>query len=157
MSGADPSRLVCLDDNGSIKSQETADAFSRKDDDEDEPCTPGHLQLSDSSSVVITVKSKAKKAATATSAKKGRTPSVQGLTSPFRTIKKSMKLDPDIPIVQNEAAIMTTMAVELFLKRLGQQAFRNAKNRGRNTVRYEDIAEARTINKAMAFLEPILP
>lgn len=86
-----------------------------------------------------------------------RTPSVRGLTIPFRTIKKSMKLDPDIPIVQNEAAIMATVAVELFLKRLVTQSHRNAKNRGRNTVRYEDVAEARTNDKALAFLEILLP
>lgn len=86
-----------------------------------------------------------------------RTPSVNGLTIPFRTIKKAMKLDPDIPIVQNEAAIMTTVAVELFLKRLVVKSNQNAKNRGRNTVRYEDVAEARTSDKALSFLEPLLP
>jgi histone H3/H4 len=86
-----------------------------------------------------------------------RTPSVRGLTIPFRTIKKAMKLDPDIPIVQNEAAIMTTVAVELFLKRLVTKSNQNAKCRGRNTVRYEDVAEARTADKTMAFLEPLLP
>ena len=86
-----------------------------------------------------------------------RAPSVRGLTIPFRTIKKSMKIDPDIPIVQNEAAIMATVAVELFLKRLVTQSHRNAKNRGRNTVRYEDVAEARTNDKALAFLEILLP
>ena len=86
-----------------------------------------------------------------------RTPSVRGLTIPFRTIKKSMKLDPDIPIVQNEAAIMATVAVELFLKRLVTLSHRNAKQRGRNTVRYEDVAEARTKDKALAFLETMLP
>ena len=86
-----------------------------------------------------------------------RAPSVRGLTIPFRTIKKSMKIDPDIPIVQNEAAIMATVAVELFLKRLVTQSHRNAKNRGRNTVRYEDVAEARTNDKALAFLETMLP
>jgi histone H3/H4 len=46
-----------------------------------------------------------------------------------------MKLDPDIPIVQNEAAIMTTMAAELFLKSLAKESHRIAKNRGRNTIR----------------------
>jgi hypothetical protein len=34
-----------------------------------------------------------------------------------------MKLDPDIPIVQNEAAIMTTMAAELFLKSLAKVGY----------------------------------
>lgn len=91
------------------------------------------------------------------SAKKVRTPSVKGLTIPFRTVKKAMKLDPDIPIVQNEAAIMTTMAAELFLKSLAKESHRNAKNRGRNTIRYEDVAEARTNNSALAFLETLLP
>jgi histone H3/H4 len=86
-----------------------------------------------------------------------RAPSVRGLTIPFRTIKKIMKLDPDIPIVQNEAAIMATVAVELFLKRLVTQSHRNAKYRGRNTVRYEDVAEARTKDTALAFLETMLP
>lgn len=77
------------------------------------------------------------KAAAGGSAKKGRSPSVRGLTIPFRTVKKAMKADPDTPIVQNEAAVMTTIAAELFLKSLAKESFRNAKNRGRNTIRYE--------------------
>jgi histone H3/H4 len=89
--------------------------------------------------------------------KRGRAPSVAGLTIPFRTIKKAMKLDPDIPIVQNEAAIMTTLAAELFLKSLAQNSFQNAKNRGRNTIRYEDVAEARVNNPSFSFLETLLP
>jgi histone H3/H4 len=91
------------------------------------------------------------------SSTKKRAPSVKGLTIPFRTVKKAMKLDPDIPIVQNEAAIMTTMAAELFLKSLAKQSHRNAKNRGRNTIRYEDVAEARTNTASLAFLETLLP
>ena len=67
--------------------------------------------------------------------RKGRAPAVSGLTIPFRTVKKAMKLDPDIPIVQNEAAIMTTLASELFLKALAQESHGNAKARGRNTIR----------------------
>jgi histone H3/H4 len=108
-------------------------------------------------------KPKAHKASAAASSstnsakKQGCASSVTGLTIPFRTVKKAMKLDPDIPIVQNEAAIMTTYAVELFLQRLAKESFRNAKNRGRNTVRYEDVAEARTSDQAFAFLEPLLP
>ena len=98
-----------------------------------------------------------RKSSLGSSAKKGRTPSVAGLTIPFRTVKKAMKLDPDIPIVQNEAAIMTTVAAELFLKKLAKDSFRNAKNRGRNTVKYEGVAEARTKNPALAFLEKLLP
>ena len=137
------------DDEISVKSQTTA-ASATKEEAVDTK-SPGHQPPKKEAT-----KSKAKKAA-ATPTKKGRAPSVKGLVIPFRTIKKSMKLDPDIPIVQNEAAIMTTLAVELFLKRLAVQAHRNAKNRGRNTVQYQDIAEARANHKALAFLEPLLP
>jgi histone H3/H4 len=51
------------------------------------------------------------------------------------TTVQAMKLDPDIPIVQNEAAIMTTLAAELFLKRLANQSQKICKNRGKNTIR----------------------
>ena len=50
-----------------------------------------------------------------------------------------MKLDPDIPIVQNEAAIMTTMAAELFLKSLAKESLKISKARGRNTIRYASL------------------
>lgn len=91
------------------------------------------------------------------SVRRGRAPAVKGLTIPFRTVKKAMKLDPDIPIVQNEAAIMTTMAAELFLKSLAKESQQIAKNRGRNTIRYEDVAEARSNDPALAFLQTLIP
>jgi len=141
------------DDEISVKSHATDAASTTKEEAVDTKSPGRHHQPPKKE----TSKSKPKKAAATTPTKKGRAPSVKGLVIPFRTIKKSMKLDPDIPIVQNEAAIMTTLAVELFLKRLAVQAHRNAKNRGRNTVQYQDIAEARANNKALAFLEPLLP
>ena len=52
-----------------------------------------------------------------------------------KNLPQAMKLDPDIPIVQNEAAIMTTLAAELFLKVLAKDSYSIAKNRGRNTIR----------------------
>ena len=89
--------------------------------------------------------------------RKGRTPAVQGLAIPFRAIKRTMKMDPDIGTVQNEAAIMTTMAAELFVKKLASQSHHIAKNKGRNTIRYEDVAEARTKDPALSFLETLIP
>jgi len=80
--------------------------------------------------------------------RKGRAPAVSGLTIPFRTVKKVMKLDPDIPIVQNEAAIMTTLASELFLQALAQESHKNARARGRNTIRYGKTS----ISLALLFL-----
>jgi histone H3/H4 len=89
--------------------------------------------------------------------RKGRTPAVKGLTIPFRAVKRTMKMDPDIGTVQNEAAIMTTLAAELFVKSLASQSHENAKNKGRNTIRYEDVAEARTKDPALNFLETLIP
>ena len=91
------------------------------------------------------------------SAKKGRTPAVQGLTIPFRAIKRTMKIDPDIGTVQNEAAIIVTMAAELFIKDLAHHSHQNAKKKGRNTIRYEDVAEARAKDPALTFLEILIP
>ena len=67
--------------------------------------------------------------------RKGRTPAVQGLTIPFRAIKRTMKIDPIIGTVQNEAAIVTTMAAELFVQALAKESYQNASSRGRNTIR----------------------
>jgi histone H3/H4 len=94
---------------------------------------------------------------TASANKKSRIPAVSGLTIPFRTVKKAMKLDPDIPIVQNEAAVMVTIAAELFLKSLAKESLVSAAKRSRSTIKYEDVAEARTKRPALSFLEPVLP
>ncbi len=62
-------------------------------------------------------------------------PSVKDLGIPFRAIKRIMKLHPDIATVQNEAAIVTTYALELFVKKIVNESYSNAKKRGRNTVK----------------------
>jgi len=77
----------------------------------------------------------------------------QDLCIPFRTIKKAMKADPDTPIVQNEAAIMITVAAECFLSRLA----RNAYHREQRMLVYQDVAQARARDASMAFLETLLP
>jgi histone H3/H4 len=125
-------------------------------DDDDAASTTSKSKAS-TSSVTTPPKKKKPPPKASSSAKKGRSPSVAGLTIPFRTVKKAMKLDPDIPIVQNEAAIMTTIAAEAFLKKLAKKSYRNARNRGRHTIRYEDVAEARTQDPSLSFLEPLLP
>uniref|UniRef100_A0A7S4JRQ4 Transcription factor CBF/NF-Y/archaeal histone domain-containing protein n=1 Tax=Odontella aurita TaxID=265563 RepID=A0A7S4JRQ4_9STRA len=82
---------------------------------------------------------------------------VKGLTIPFRNIKRTMKNDKDIATVQNEAAIVATCAAELFIKKLAEESHKFAKKHGRNTIRYEDVAEARANNSSLEFLEILLP
>ena len=52
---------------------------------------------------------------------------------------------------------MLTFASELFLSNLAKQSFRLARDRGRHVIRYEDIAEARTTDPALSFLDMLLP
>mmetsp|Transcript_10125 Transcript_10125/g.14856 ORF Transcript_10125/g.14856 Transcript_10125/m.14856 type:complete len:172 (-) Transcript_10125:523-1038(-) len=137
-------------------------AASAPDDDEEEEVMTVKSELTNDDEVET--KSSPKKSAgkrkrggPPPGSRKGRTPAVQGLSIPFRAIKRTMKLDSDIGTVQNEAAIVTTMAAELFVKRLATQSHQNAKNKGRNTIRYEDVAEARSNDPSLSFLEILIP
>ena len=86
-----------------------------------------------------------------------RTPMARGLTIPFRSVKRTMKMDPDIGTIQNEAAILVTYATELFLKKIAQESWKFAKKKGRNMIKYEDIAEARVRNSCLSFLDLLFP
>ena len=67
--------------------------------------------------------------------KSGETPSIKDLGIPFRAIKRIMKIDKDIGTVQNEAAMIATYAVELFVEKMVLESNENARKRGRNTVK----------------------
>lgn len=86
-----------------------------------------------------------------------RRPAAKGLTIPFRTIKRIMKLDADIGIIQNDAAIVCTAALELFVKEFATKSLDIAKRKGRNTIKYDDVAEARANNRALSFLDLLMP
>ncbi|KAL7444368.1 hypothetical protein ACHAXH_009968 [Discostella pseudostelligera] len=80
-----------------------------------------------------------------------------GLTIPFRTIKRLMKNDTTIGIVQNDAAIVVTAALEMFVKNLAQQSLQLAANNGRNIIKYEDVATVRANDRSLSFLDLLLP
>ena len=87
-----------------------------------------------------------------------KVPTLRQLTIPFRNTKRTMKLnvDPSM-IVQQEAAMVTTYAMELFLARFAQESLQNAKKKNRHTIRYEDVAEARTMDRNKNFLDYLIP
>lgn len=62
-------------------------------------------------------------------------PNAKDLFVPFRVIKRIMKVDKDIGTVQNEAAMVATYALELFIERMMEESYENAIKRGRNTVK----------------------
>lgn len=87
-----------------------------------------------------------------------KVPTLRQLTIPFRNTKRTMKLnvDPSM-IVQQEAAMVTTFAMELFLTRFAHESLQNAKKKNRHTIRYEDVAEARTMDRTKNFLDYLIP
>lgn len=91
------------------------------------------------------------------SSAKKRQPAAKGLFVPFRTVKKIMQQDPDINIIQNDAAIMVTAATGLFLKEFTEKSLESCKKKGRNTIKYDDVAEVRANNKNYSFLDMLLP
>lgn len=159
---ADESRNDEDDDESTVDMEEQTEITDGVDDEDD--LTTGDNSTADAATATPKTPGRKRrkhspgsKSGAGSSVKKSRSPSVVGLTIPFRTVKKAMKLDPGTPIVQNEAAVMATFAAEQFLKTLAKESFRRARNRGRNTIRYEDIAEARTTDKALSFLETLFP
>ena len=87
-----------------------------------------------------------------------KVPTLRQLTIPFRNTKRTMKLnvDPSM-IVQQEAAMVTTYAMELFFARFAHESLQNAKKKNRTTIRYEDVAEARTMDRNKNFLDYLIP
>lgn len=83
----------------------------------------------------------------------------QGLTIPFRTIKRIMKTDRAVGNIQNDAAIMVTAALEHFVKEIALKSLEAAKQKrdGTNIVKYEDVATARANNSAFSFLDLLIP
>jgi len=59
--------------------------------------------------------------------------------------------------VQNEAAMITTYAVELFAEKIAKESNSNARKKGRNTVKYEDLGEVRASNSNLSFLDTLIP
>lgn len=86
-----------------------------------------------------------------------RKPAVRDLTLPYRSIKRTMKLDPSVGIVQNDAAYLVTYATELFIKKLASDSQELALKKGRSIIKYDDLAEARAKTKAFSFLDMLIP
>lgn len=86
-----------------------------------------------------------------------RQPANKNLTIPFRTIKRIMKIDDSIGIIQNDAAILVTAAMEHFVKEMASRSLEKAKKAGRNTIKYEDVAEVRSEDRTLSFLDLLIP
>mmetsp|Transcript_16477 Transcript_16477/g.25844 ORF Transcript_16477/g.25844 Transcript_16477/m.25844 type:complete len:91 (-) Transcript_16477:1682-1954(-) len=68
-----------------------------------------------------------------------------------------VKTDKDIGIIQNDAAIVATAALEQFVKDFATKSLALATRKGRNTIKYDDVAEVRASDRSLSFLDMLLP
>lgn len=161
----DSQAAECLDASMEVEEESSLEAEVKPNsvDSSDEPkakntkATPKKRKASDASGTPHTETKKRKRKASPKKQKSGEIPSVKDLGIPFRAVKRLMKIDKDIVTVQNEAAMVATYAVELFVEKIVKESNENAKKRGRNTVKYEDLGEVRVSNKNLSFLDTLIP
>ncbi|KAF8792691.1 DNA polymerase epsilon subunit 4-like [Argiope bruennichi] len=75
---------------------------------------------------------------------------------PLTRIKNLMKLDPDVNIASQDAAIAITKAAELFIHMLGKEAYKFTKQNKKKTIQKKDINDCIASCEALAFLEGTL-
>ncbi|KAL7497533.1 hypothetical protein ACHAWT_005546 [Skeletonema menzelii] len=157
--------VASIVDSGSLSGDDAADDNDRKDADNYLGAavhTPS-AKSADNKTIAADEnpstggKRKAMSSPGESSSAKKRRPAAKGLFVPFRTVKKIMQQDPDINIIQNDAAIMVTAATGLFLKEFTEKSLESCKKKGRNTIKYDDVAEVRAKNKNYSFLDMLLP
>ena len=144
------------EDEENEEDEEEEEEENIDDDDNKKLSKKSHVKAE----IVIETKHKRKRSnrLDKNSTKKLKTiPRVKSLGIPFRAIKRAMKINKDIGTVQNEAAIITTYAVELFIRKLARESHDIARRKRRNTVRYEDIGEVRANNSNLNFLSTLIP
>ena len=75
------------------------------------------------------------------------------LAIPKSSIRRIMKLDDEVKSVQQEAVWLIGKATEIFLENLSKQSYEQSIKRGGRMIRYEDVADARTADANLSFLE----
>ncbi|KAM0328084.1 hypothetical protein ACHAQA_005487 [Verticillium albo-atrum] len=78
---------------------------------------------------------------------------------PLARVKKIIAQDPDINICSNNAAFIITVATEMFIQHLANEAHNQAKleRKPRRNVQYKDLANAVAHNDNLEFLEDVIP
>ncbi|KAF1821362.1 uncharacterized protein K489DRAFT_305856, partial [Dissoconium aciculare CBS 342.82] len=80
---------------------------------------------------------------------------------PLARVKKIINVDPDIAQCSNNAAFLITLATELFLQHLVEQAFNQVKGehavKARRNVQYRDVANAVSRVENLEFLTDVVP
>ncbi|GAN08576.1 histone-fold-containing protein [Mucor ambiguus] len=84
-----------------------------------------------------------------------RTPGTTML--PLARIKRVIKEDKDVSLINAEATFCIAYATELFMEYLVTEAFSKAKKEKRKTVYYKDLASTVKESDQLEFLEDVIP
>ncbi|KAK0672760.1 histone-fold-containing protein [Cercophora samala] len=78
---------------------------------------------------------------------------------PLTRVKKIIAQDPDIQICSNNAAFVITLATEMFVQYLAEQAQEKTKleRKPRRNIQYKDLANAVAHQDNLEFLEDVVP
>jgi histone H3/H4 len=117
--------------------------LEEEDDDDDDELAEGDKKVvedakeGEDEELITPIKKRGRRGRGSVSPRKDKEllSAAKGLTIPFRAVKRIMKVDKDIATVQNEAAMVASYAVELFIQNLAKDSYEHAKHRGRNTIR----------------------
>ncbi|KAI8967337.1 histone-fold-containing protein, partial [Mycotypha africana] len=87
--------------------------------------------------------------------KNERTPGTTIL--PLARVKRVIKEDKDIALINAEATFCITYATELFIKYFVNEAFAKSKKDKRKTIYYKDLANTVSDVEQFEFLEDVIP
>ena len=72
---------------------------------------------------------------------------------PLGTIKKIMKMDPDVNMASKDAIYLVTKSLEMFVESLAIEAYSNTVNAKKKTISRQDVEKAIDAVDALAFLD----
>ncbi|PTB45873.1 uncharacterized protein TrAFT101_001296 [Trichoderma asperellum] len=78
---------------------------------------------------------------------------------PLSRVKKIISQDPDVQMCSNNAAFVITLAAEMFIQHLTEEAHAQAKleRKPRRNIQYKDVANAISRRDNLEFLEDVAP
>lgn len=76
---------------------------------------------------------------------------------PVARVQRIIKADRDVDICSREATFLVSMATELFIKKITDEAYTNARLDKRKVVQYKDLSRAVQQNEYLDFLKPVIP
>ncbi|OAA68841.1 Histone-fold protein [Cordyceps fumosorosea ARSEF 2679] len=78
---------------------------------------------------------------------------------PLSRVKKIIGQDPDVAMCSNNAAFVITLAAEMFIQHLANEAHTQAKldKKPRKNIQYKDVANAVAHQDSLEFLEDTVP